>query len=94
MVSGWQVRKVILMFHRHIQNSNETMDLSAPAVEDIIFRGDMDSKRTLFRKVAENPFGKTARFLEQIVSSGNTEIEQSLVLWRRFLNRARAGKIW
>lgn len=68
------------------------MDLSAPAVEDIIFRGDMESKRTLFQKVAEDPFGKTAHSLEQIVLSGNTEIEQSLVLWRRFLYRARAGK--
>ena len=82
------------MLHRHIQNSDETMDLdfSAPAVEDIIFRGTMESKRVLYRKVSENPFGKTAYALEQIVSSGNTEIEQSALLWRRFLHRARVGK--
>lgn len=75
--------------HRHIEDSNPEEDLSPAAVEDIIFCTSMWAKKILYKKVADNPWGETAWALEQIVNSGNTEIEQSVILWRRFLHRVR-----
>lgn len=78
--------------HRHIEDSNPEEDLSPAAVEDIIFRTSMWAKKILYKKVADNPWGETAWALEQIANSGNTEIEQSVILWRRFLHRVREGR--
>lgn len=79
------------MRHRHIEDE---YDLTPPGIEDVITRGDMISKERLRRRILESPNGGVAEALESIVESGNEELESYAVVWRRFLQRAREGKVY
>ena len=74
------------MWHRHVDDpENRTI----AGIEDVIIRGDIDSKRQLARRIADNPNGDISLFLERVVESGNDELGTYAVVWRRFLDRAR-----
>jgi len=50
------------MIHRHI---DDELDASPPAIEDVILRGSFEDWRRLAKKVAQDPYGETAQFLEK-----------------------------
>jgi len=75
------------MIHRHI---DDELDLSIPAIEDVILRGSFEDQRGLARRIARDPFGETAHFLECILNAIPEELGSYGIVWARFLERARA----
>ena len=74
------------MIHRHI---DDELDLSIPAIEDVILRGSFEDQRRLARRIARDPFGETAHFLECILNAIPEELGSYGIVWVRFLERRR-----
>ncbi len=74
------------MIHRHI---DDELDLSIPAIEDVILRGSFEDQRRLARRIARDPFGETAHFLECILNAIPEELGSYGIVWSRFLERRR-----
>jgi len=74
------------MIHRHI---DDELDLSIPAIEDVILRGSFEDQRGLARRIARDPFGETAHFLECILNATPEELGSYGIVWSRFLERRR-----
>lgn len=74
------------MIHRHI---DDELDLSIPAIEDVILRGSFEDQRRLARRIANDPFGETAHFLECILNAIPEELRSYGIVWARFLERRR-----
>lgn len=75
------------MIHRHI---DDELDLSVPAIEDVILRGSFEDQRRLAHRIARDPFGETAQALECILNAIPEELGSYGIVWARFLERARA----
>ncbi|HHV52325.1 MAG: hypothetical protein KBH51_03020 [Synergistales bacterium] len=78
------------MIHRHI---DDDLDLSPPAIEDIILRGRFEDQKKLAQRIARDPYGETAHALERILKAIPEELGSYGVTWSRFLERARAKKL-
>jgi len=74
------------MIHRHI---DDELDLSIPAIEDVILRGSFEDQRRLARRIARDPFGETAQALERILKAIPEELGSYGIVWARFLERMR-----
>ena len=74
------------MIHRHI---DDELDLSIPAIEDVILRGSFEDQRRLARRIARDPFGETVHFLECILNAIPEELGSYGIVWARFLERRR-----
>ena len=74
------------MIHRHI---DDELDLSVPAIEDVILRGSFEDQRRLARRIACDPFGETAQALECILNAIPEELGSYGIVWARFLERMR-----
>ena len=74
------------MIHRHI---DDELDASPPAIEDVILRGSFEGWRRLAKKVARDPYGETAQFLEKILKANPEELGSYGIVWSRFLDRTR-----
>jgi hypothetical protein len=74
------------MIHRHI---NDELDLSIPAIEDVILLGSFEDQRRLARRIACDPFGETAQALERILNAIPEELGSYGIIWARFLERTR-----
>ncbi len=81
------LKRVMQMIHRHI---DDELDLSVPAIEDVILRGSFEDQRRLARRIACDPFGETAQALECILNAIPEELGSYGIVWARFLERARA----
>jgi len=74
------------MIHRHI---DDELDMSVPAIEDVILRGSFEDQRRLAHRIACDPFGETAQALERILNAIPEELGSYGIVWARFLERAR-----
>jgi hypothetical protein len=74
------------MIHRHI---DDELDISVPAIEDVILRGSFEDQKRLARRIVRDPFGETAQALERILKAVPEELGSYGIVWTRFLERAR-----
>lgn len=74
------------MIHRHI---DDELDMSIPAIEDVILRGSFEDQRRLARRIADDPFGEAAQALERILNAVPEELGSCGIVWSRFLKRMR-----
>ncbi len=74
------------MIHRHI---DDELDMSIPAIEDVILRGSFEDQRRLARRIAGDPFGEAAQALERILNAIPEELGSYGIVWSRFLKRMR-----
>lgn len=64
--------------------------LDAPAyVEEVLSEGSLEDWRQIYRKIADQPFGSTAKALERVLSSAHSY--GTTPLWKGILRNVQGG---
>lgn len=79
------------MEHRHIKDD---FNLTPPGIEDVVMRGSFEDQRRLARRIAQDPFGETAQFLEKILKANPEELGSYGIVWSRFMSRVRLTSLY
>lgn len=75
------------MDHRHLNRGYED---SVEAVEDVLERGTVDDWRALAMRIRQDPHGPAARALRVVLE--HRYFYGTTAIWRRFLERLKAGE--
>lgn len=75
------------MMHRHLTGTQLTL----AALDDLIENGTLADWRPVLARVRREPDGDVARKIEQL--TGQRDYEESGVLWRAFIAKARVEKL-
>jgi hypothetical protein len=88
----WKIKPALSGSVDHSSVRLQRADWSSPVyLEEVLADGSLSDWRTLYHRIADFPFGKTADALSRVLSS--SELYGVIPLWRGILQSIRGGSI-